>query len=163
MAAEYVSARTAALDAEALLDEGGLDAVMKEYLVEEKAGARETMERLEDAIRLATLEKDPRDEKDIIVEIRAVPGVTKRPCRRRAVPNVDSICGETAYKHEVLSTSESGLGGIKEIVFAIRAVAPTALQARVGGAPVQRVPVTESTGASTPPRPQWPCCRSGRG
>lgn len=148
LAAEYAAARTAALDAETLLDEGGLDADMKEFLVEEKTGAQETMVRLEDAIRLATLEKDPRDEKDIIVEIRAGAGGDEAALFAAELYRMLTRYAERRrFKHEVLSTSESGLGGIKEIVFAIKGRGAYGVFKHESGVHrVQRVPVTESTG-----------------
>ncbi|NLG67101.1 MAG: PCRF domain-containing protein, partial [Actinobacteria bacterium] len=50
LAREFAAAQAALVDAETLMAEGGLDAEMKEYLSDEKAAARETMARLEDAI-----------------------------------------------------------------------------------------------------------------
>ena len=55
-------------EAEAMLNEGGLDPDMKEFVAEEKAAAREKLEELEQDLRVAVLEKDPRDEKNAIVE-----------------------------------------------------------------------------------------------
>ncbi|NLT34910.1 MAG: peptide chain release factor 1 [Gaiellales bacterium] len=148
LAAEYASARAAALDADALLDEGGLDSEMKEFIVAEKAGAREAMARLEEAIRLATLEKDPRDEKDIIVEIRAGAGGDEAALFAAELYRMLTRYAERLrYRHEVLSTSESGLGGIKEIVFAVKGRGAYGVFKHESGVHrVQRVPVTESTG-----------------
>lgn len=148
LAAEYKEARDAALDAETMLGESGLESEMREFLAEEKAKAREAMERLEDEIRVATLEKDPRDEKDIIVEIRAGAGGDEAALFAAELYRMLTRYAERLrFKHEVLSTSESGLGGIKEIVFAIKGRGAYGVFKHESGVHrVQRVPVTESTG-----------------
>ena len=74
LAADYLQTRASLAEAEAMLDEGGLDPEMKEFLLEEKNAAREKLETLEQELRLAVLEKDPRDEKNAIVEVRAGAG-----------------------------------------------------------------------------------------
>lgn len=148
LAEEYAKARSAYQDAEALLEEGGLDAEMKDFLAEEKASAKETMERLEDEIRLATLEKDPRDEKDIIVEVRAGAGGDEAALFAAELYRMLTRYAERlGFKHEVLSTSESPLGGVKEIVFEIKGKGAYGIFKHESGVHrVQRVPVTESAG-----------------
>lgn len=148
LAREYAEARSAAADAEALLAESGLDAEMKEFLLEERTRARETMARLEDAIRLATLEKDPRDEKDIIVEIRAGAGGDEAALFAAELYRMLTRYAERLhFKHEVLSTSDSTLGGVKEIVFEIKGRGAFGVFKYESGVHrVQRVPVTEATG-----------------
>lgn len=80
LAVAYREAQTSLEEAESMLDEGGLDPEMREFLVEEKTTARDRLEELEHELRLAVLEKDPRDAKNAIVEIRAGAGAMRRRC-----------------------------------------------------------------------------------
>src|SRR5919202_1383156 len=70
LAEQWRRAVSDAEGAQELLDEGGDDAELRDELRD----ARERMERLEEEIRLAMVERDPNDEKDVIVEIRAGAG-----------------------------------------------------------------------------------------
>ncbi len=148
LAREFAAAQAALVDAETLMAEGGLDAEMKEYLSDEKAAAREAMARLEDAIRVATLEKDPQDEKDIIVEIRAGAGGDEAALFAAELYRMLTRYAERLrFRHQVLSTSESPLGGVKELVFEIKGRGAFGIFKYESGVHrVQRVPVTESTG-----------------
>ncbi len=74
LAVAYREARASLDDADSLLGEGGLDPEMKEFLLEEKETSRAKLEKLEQDIRGAVLEKDPRDDKNAIVEVRAGAG-----------------------------------------------------------------------------------------
>ncbi len=148
LAVEYRQAREAFAEAEAMLDEGGLDPEMKEFLAEEKAAAREKMERLEQELRLAVLEKDPRDEKNAIVEIRAGAGGDEAALFAAELQRMLMRYAERLkFKTEILSTTEGALGGVKEVIFAVKGKgAYGALKYESGVHRVQRVPVTESTG-----------------
>jgi peptide chain release factor 1 len=148
LAVAYREANTAFAEAEALLQETGHDAEMKEFLAEEKAGARERLEHLEQEIRLAVLEKDPRDEKNAIVEVRAGAGGDEAALFAAEVQRMIARYAERMrFKIEILSTTEATLGGIKEIIFEVKGRgAYGALKYESGVHRVQRVPVTESTG-----------------
>ncbi len=148
LAVEYRQARQAFVEAEAMLDEGGLDPEMKEFLAEEKAAAREKMERLEQELRLAVLEKDPRDDKNAIVEIRAGAGGDEAALFAAELQRMLMRYAERLkFKTEILSTTEAALGGVKEVIFAVKGKgAYGALKYESGVHRVQRVPVTESTG-----------------
>ena len=148
LAVAYRQARASRDDAESLLDEGGLDPEMKEFLVEEKENARMRMEELEQQIRMAVLEKDPRDEKNAIVEVRAGAGGDEAALFATEVQRMIMRYAERKrFKTEILSTTEGTLGGIKEIIFGVKGRgAYGALKYESGVHRVQRVPVTESTG-----------------
>jgi peptide chain release factor 1 len=148
LAVDYRQTRTALAEAEAMLAEGGLDPDMKEYLAEEKAAAREKLERLEQELRLAVLEKDPRDEKNAIVEIRAGAGGDEASLFAAELQRMIMRYAERMrFKTGVLSTTEGALGGVKEVVFEVKGRgAYGALKYESGVHRVQRVPVTESTG-----------------
>jgi len=148
LAVAYREAQTSLEDAEAMLDEGGLDPDMKEFLAEEKASAREKLEALEQDLRLAVLEKDPRDDKNAIVEVRAGAGGDEAALFAAEVQRMLMRYAERMrFKTEILSTTEATLGGVKEIIFEVKGRgAYGALKYESGVHRVQRVPVTESTG-----------------
>lgn len=148
LALEYLTARQAEEDTRAMLDEGGIDPEMKDFLNEERIKAREQIERLEDEIRAAMIEKDPRDEKNALVEIRAAAGGDEASLFAAELLRMITRYAERhRLKWEVLSTNESPVGGIKEIVFAVKGKnAYGTLKYESGVHRVQRVPQTESTG-----------------
>jgi peptide chain release factor 1 len=148
LALAYREAGKSLAEAEAMLDEGGLDSEMKEFLVEEREGAKARLEALEHELRLAVLEKDPRDEKNAIVEVRAGAGGDEAALFAAEVQRMIMRYAERLrLKPEILSTTEAALGGIKEIVFEVKGRgAFGALKYESGVHRVQRVPVTESTG-----------------
>ena len=144
----YREARSSLEEAEAMLEEGGLEPDMKEFLAEEKTGARERMDELEQEIRLAVLEKDPRDDKNAIVEVRAGAGGDEAALFAAEVQRMIMRYAERMrFKTEILTTTEATLGGIKEVIFEVKGRgAYGALKYESGVHRVQRVPVTESTG-----------------
>src|SRR5660397_150968 len=74
LAQQFQEAKEAAKDAESMLEEGGVETDMKEYLSEELEAARTQSDSLDEKIRMSMLDKDERDEKNAIVEIRAGAG-----------------------------------------------------------------------------------------
>lgn len=78
LAVEYRTARSSLEEAETMLDEGGLDPEMKEFLLEEKETARARMEELEQEIRVAVLEKDPGTRRTPSWRCGPAPGATRR-------------------------------------------------------------------------------------
>jgi len=148
LAAAYREAKQSVQDADTMLGEGGLDPDMKDYLTEEKAAAREKVEALEQELRLAVLEKDPRDDKNAIVEVRAGAGGDEAALFAAEIQRMIMRYAERMrFKTEILSTTEATLGGVKEIIFEVKGRgAFGALKYESGVHRVQRVPVTESTG-----------------
>jgi peptide chain release factor 1 len=148
LAVAYREARTSCEEAEAMLDEGGLEPEMKEFLNEEKSSAQEKMEQLEQELRVAVLEKDPRDEKNAIVEIRAGAGGDEAALFAAELQRMLMRYAERQrLRTEILSTTEVALGGIKEVIFGVKGRgAYGTLKYESGVHRVQRVPVTESTG-----------------
>jgi peptide chain release factor 1 len=106
------------------------------------------IERLEEALKLALVEKDPADEKDVIVEIR--PGVGGDEAALWAADlyrMLNRYADRRGFKSETLSTSENEAGGFKEIVFAVKGEGAYSVFKFEGGTHrVQRVPETESQG-----------------
>jgi peptide chain release factor 1 len=148
LAQDYLEAKSSAEEADGMLEEGGLDPEMKDFLVDERAKARESLERLEDEIRFAMLEKDPTDDKNAIVEIRSAAGGDEAALFAAEVSRMLTKYAERLrFKTEVLSLNESPIGGLKEIIFAIKGRgAYGVFKYESGVHRVQRVPATESTG-----------------
>ena len=117
-------------------------------LEEEVAAAPARLEALEAELRRALLPKDPNDDKDVIVEIRAGTGGEEAGL---FVGDLYRMYTRWAEQHglkvEVLSESPSDLEGYKEVVFAVKGKgAWSRLKYEAGVHRVQRVPVTESQG-----------------
>jgi peptide chain release factor 1 len=104
--------------------------------------------RLEDELKLALVERDPADDKDVIVEVRQgvggdEAGLWAADVRRMLTRYAERL----GFRTETLSTSESEGGGIKEIVFAVKGQGAFSIFKFEGGTHrVQRVPETESQG-----------------
>ena len=148
LAVGYRQARTSLEEAEAMLSEGGLDPEMKDFLVEEKEASRAKLEEMEHALRLTVLEKDPRDAKNAIVEVRAGAGGDEAALFAAEIQRMIMRYAERKrFKTGILSTTDATLGGAKEVIFEVKGKgAYGALKYESGVHRVQRVPVTESTG-----------------
>ena len=124
------------------------DEEMRAMLKEELAQAREEEERLRGQLRILLLPKDPNDEKNVVVEIRA--GVGGDEAALFAAQVYRMYCryaDRHGWKVELTSVSENGLGGFKECVFLVNGEgAYSRLKYESGVHRVQRVPETESGG-----------------
>jgi peptide chain release factor 1 len=105
-------------------------------------------ERLEQRLRVMLVPKDPNDEKDVIIEIRAAVGGDEAAIWAGDLYRMYERYAEIrGWSTEVLSTSESEAGGFKEITFAVKGRgAYSRLKFEAGPHRVQRVPKTESQG-----------------
>jgi len=103
---------------------------------------------LEEQIRLMLLPRDPRDDKNVIVEIRAGTGGDEAGLFAASLFRMYSRYAENnRWKTEVVSANETGVGGYKEIVFEVKGKgAYSRLKFESGVHRVQRVPATESQG-----------------
>ena len=124
------------------------DPDMKELAQEEFAQAKIDIERLESEIKILLLPKDPNDDKNVIVEIRAGVGGEEAALFAHSLHRMYSMYGESRHwKVEVANLNETELGGVKEICFTIEgAGAYSRLKFESGVHRVQRVPETESGG-----------------
>ena len=128
-------------DAEALMG----DPDMKELAQEEYQQAREELARLEEEIKVLLLPRDPNDDKNVIVEIRA--GVGGEEAALFAHSLYSMYADARSWRVEVDSVNETELGGVKEICFTIEGDgAWSRLKFESGVHRVQRVPETESGG-----------------
>jgi len=106
------------------------------------------VERLEEELKLALVERDPADAKDVIVEVRQGVGGTEAALWAGSLNRMLTRYAERlGFKTETLSTSESEAGGLKEVVFAVKGQGAFSVFKYEGGTHrVQRVPETESQG-----------------
>lgn len=146
-AREYRQALQRLEEARLILEEGD-DAELRELAKAEIEELEPQIERLEQEIRRLLLPKDPRDERNVIMEIRAGAGGEEAALFAADLFRMYTRYAERqGWKVEVLSTNETGLGGYKEIVFLIKGKgAYSRLKYESGVHRVQRIPVTESQG-----------------
>ena len=144
---EYKKSKQDIEDSLALLDEE-TDEDMKEMLKEELASAKKRVEELEQKLKILLLPKDPNDDKNVIVEIRAGAGGDEAALFAAEIYRMYVHYAESQrWKVELLSVDEIGIGGMKEVNFMINGQgAYSKMKYESGVHRVQRVPETESGG-----------------
>ena len=143
---EYKKARADMADAKEMLEDG--DDEMRELAKMEISELEDTISQQEEELKVLLLPKDPNDEKNVILEIRAGTGGDEA-----ALFGADLLRMYTRYaernrwKTELMEINETGIGGIKEAVMLIKGKgAYSRLKYESGAHRVQRVPETESSG-----------------
>jgi len=124
------------------------DEDMREMLKEELAGAKDEVERLEEELKILLLPKDPNDDKNVIVEIRAGAGGDEAALFAAELYRMYVHYAEKRrWKIELMNVDEIGIGGMKDVNFMISGSgAYSRLKYESGVHRVQRVPETESGG-----------------
>ena len=124
------------------------DLGMREMAEQEIARIEAEMQVLYDEMRLLLLPKDPNDEKNVIMEIRAGAGGDEAGIFAADLHRMYTRYAEAQkWKTDLLSTHSTGVGGFKEVIFEIAGKgAYSRLKYESGVHRVQRVPVTESQG-----------------
>ena len=124
------------------------DPEMRAYAQEELDNLEIRLHQVEEELKVLLLPKDPNDEKDVILEIRAGTGGDEATLFAAEMFRMYTRYAETqGWKVEVLNTSESGVGGLKEVIALIqgdRVYSRTKYESGVHR--VQRVPATEQQG-----------------
>ncbi len=130
------------------IQSGGADEAMAALVKQEAESLEARLTALTAELKAALLPRDPNDEKDIIIEIRAGTGGTEAAIFAADLFRMYSRYSQNkGWKADVLSMSESGVGGFKEIIFEVRGKgAFSRLKYERGVHRVQRVPVTEASG-----------------
>ncbi len=120
----------------------------RSYVESEIAQQEAKMRRLSERIVAALVQKDPNDDRDVIVEIRGGAGGEEAGLFAADLYRMYSRYAESKHwKVEPLSSNETGAGGLKEVTFAVKGKgAYSRLKHEAGVHRVQRVPVTESSG-----------------
>ena len=119
-----------------------------EMLKEESASLKSAIPELEEQLKFLLIPKDPNDEKDVIVEIRAAAGGDEAAIFAGDLLRMYSKYAESQnFKTEIVEAAESDHGGYKEISFSVSGSgAYSKLKFENGAHRVQRVPETESGG-----------------
>ena len=144
---EYKSCKQNIDDSLAMLNEES-DEELLEMAKEELNSSKKRVEELENEIKILLLPKDPNDDKDIVMEIRAGAGGEEAALFAAELFRMYTHYVESrGWKIEVLSADETGIGGMKEVEFMVKGQgAYSVMKYESGVHRVQRVPVTESNG-----------------
>ena len=124
------------------------DPELRKMAVDEVAAMEPQLVRLEDVLKVLLLPKDPNDEKNVVVEIRAGTGGDEATLFAAEMFRMYSRYAESqGWKVDVSSISESSIGGYKEVIALINGdKVYSKLKYESGVHRVQRVPVTEQQG-----------------
>ena len=144
---EYKQCKQNIEDSILMLEEES-DEEMRELAKEELNDSKRRVEELEHELKILLLPKDPNDEKNVIVEIRAGAGGDEAALFAAEIYRMYQHYAESRrWKTEMISLNENGIGGFKECVFMITGQgAFSRLKYESGVHRVQRVPETESGG-----------------
>lgn len=143
----YKKAKETIDDSLAMLEEES-DEEMREMLKEELSDAKKQVEELEHQLKILLLPKDPNDDKNIMVEIRAGAGGDEAALFAAELYRMYVNYAESMrWKTELVNVNENGIGGFKECVFMVTGQgAYLRFKYESGVHRVQRVPATESGG-----------------
>ncbi len=145
---EYKKVKDGIEEAKMLIGEAGSDEEMKELAKMELDELESQVEPLEEELKVLLLPKDPNDEKNVILEIRAGTGGDEAALFGADLMRMYTMYAESkGWKVEPMEVSDTGIGGIKEAVMMIKGKgAYSRLKYESGAHRVQRVPETESSG-----------------
>ena len=134
-------------ETKALLNESS-DSEMKSLAQEELAELQKQVEQVEQELKVLLLPRDPNDEKNVVLEIRAGTGGDEATLFAQEIFRMYSRYSESqGWRVEVLSTSLSGIGGLKEVIALVEGQKVySKLKFESGVHRVQRVPQTEQQG-----------------
>ena len=144
---EYKNCKQNVEESLQLLEEES-DEEMRELAKEELSGSRARIEELEQELKILLLPKDPNDDKNVIVEIRAGAGGDEAALFAAEIYRMYKNYAESKrWKAEFIDVNENGIGGFKEVSFMINGQgAYSRLKYESGVHRVQRIPATESGG-----------------
>ena len=144
---EYKDLQRGIAESRAMVTEES-DPDLRQYAQEELVRLEERITQTESELKVLLIPKDPNDEKNVIVEIRAGTGGDEASLFAAEIFRMYTRFAETQHwKVEVLSTSESGVGGLKEVIAIIEGKGVySRMKYESGVHRVQRVPETEQQG-----------------
>jgi len=144
---EYKDLTRGIQESKAMLAEES-DAEMRAYAQEELTQLEGRVQRVQEELKVLLLPKDPNDEKNVVLEIRAGTGGDEATLFAAEIFRMYARYAEgQRWRVEVLSTSESGVGGLKEVIAIIEGQGVySRLKYESGVHRVQRVPQTETQG-----------------
>ena len=144
---EYKSEKNNLEEAKKIISESS-DKELKEIAELEIQSSRENIERISDELKILLLPKDPNDDRNVIIEIRAGAGGEEAALFSSVLFRMYSMYAQQKrWKSEILNVNETQLGGFKEISFIICGeCAYSKFKYESGVHRVQRVPDTEAQG-----------------
>lgn len=144
---EYTETEKLMSDARELLENSD-DAELCELASEEYKETRERLSSLNEELKLMLIPRDPLDDKNVVVEIRAGAGGEEAALFAGVLYRMYSMYADSRrYKTELVSMNETGLGGYREITFIVSGDgAYSRFKYEMGVHRVQRVPETETSG-----------------
>ena len=143
---EYLAVLQNIEDDKSILD--GDDAELKEIAQEELIELESRKDKLESDLKILLLPRDPNDDKNLILEIRAGTGGDEAALFAADLFRVYTRYAERKnWKYKVMDSSDTGIGGIKEVIVSIQGKGAFGmLKYESGVHRVQRVPKTETSG-----------------
>ena len=145
---EYKSAKEAYEETKEILHDKSTDDELKEMAKMEMEELEEQIETIEEELKILLLPKDPNDDKNVFVEIRAGTGGDEAALFAADLFRMYARFAERqGWKVEMMSSNDIGVGGYKEVIFMINGKgAYSKLKYESGVHRVQRIPTTESSG-----------------
>ncbi len=145
---QYKKVAESIAQTKAMLHEENKDHDLKELIEQELAELNDEQQALEERLKVLLLPKDPLDEKNILLEIRAGTGGDEAALFAADLFRMYCKYAEgQRWRTEIMSSNETGVGGFKEIILLIEGnQVYSRLKYESGVHRVQRVPVTESSG-----------------
>ena len=145
---EYKKENQNLKDAKEILSESNSDKELKEMAELEIESSKEKIEKISEELKTLLLPKDPNDDRNVIIEIRAGAGGEEAALFSSVLFRMYNMYAQSKrWKVEILNTNETQLGGYKEISFMITGEgAYSRLKYESGVHRVQRVPDTEAQG-----------------
>src|SRR5579875_1120856 len=145
---EWKGIQKALVETKSLLEESSSDSEMRALAQQELAELERRQEEVESKLKVLLLPKDPNDEKNVVLEIRAGTGGDEATLFAAEIFRMYMRYAESQrWKVEVLSTSESSVGGLKEVIAIVEGQGVySRLKYESGVHRVQRVPQTETQG-----------------
>lgn len=145
---EYKKTKEELDGAKELLEEAGADEDMKEMAKMEISELNDKLESLQEELRVLLLPKDPNDDKNVLLEIRAGTGGEEAALFGGDLLRMYTRYAERkGWKTEIMEYNDTGIGGVKEAIIMIKGKgAYSRLKYESGVHRVQRVPETESSG-----------------
>ena len=145
---EYKKATEDMEEAKMMLEEGGLDKDFRELIEEQYETSKKDIEVISEQLKILLIPKDPNDDKNVIVEIRAGAGGEEAALFAAEIYRMYVHYAERrGWKVETLEADETGIGGMKSVNFMVTGAGTySVLKYESGVHRVQRVPETESQG-----------------
>lgn len=145
---DYNRIKSQMTDAHEILSDSESDREMKALAEEELVSLKEELTEIEAHLKILLLPKDPNDERNVVLEIRAGTGGDEAALFAAEIFRMYSRYAEKHnWKLEIMDINQTGVGGLKEVVAVIEGqYAYSRLKYESGVHRVQRVPQTESGG-----------------